>query len=606
MTDAVRAPLELWGGLECSIVRVGDEYRDQFLDIGHYDRPEDLDAIAALGIRTIRYPVLWEKVSPTNPDTADFRWHDERLKRLSQLGMEPIVGLVHHGSGPRYTDLLDPAFPELLARHAARVAERYPHLRQFTPINEPLTTARFSALYGFWYPHKADTASFFRALVNQCRATRLAMKAIRAVIPDARLVQTEDMGKIFSTPLLKYQADYENERRWLSLDLLFGRVVEGHPLYRHFLDNGIAQWELEELSASPVPPDVVGINYYLTSERFLEHRAHRQPHGHALGGNGRHRYADLEAVRVHLPPEETGIEARLREVWQRYRTTIAVTEAHLGCTRDEQLRWLADIWQAASRVRAEGVDLCAVTMWSMFGSADWNSLMQRRAGHYEPGAFAIGGEGVRATALALAAQSISRHGGFDHPVLDGTGWWRRDDRYHKPRTLRARSSSTRERRLLVCAPPAETLAALQGVLRMRGLAAASIAPLQPMAVQGLVDGHMLTRRGIWAIILLSTPDGDPLVETVKRIARQHERPLLVFGFPARADTANGASYRASCTLYPCPPNDREADAGGPGEIMLPQCEETLHPHGQTGFLHAGLDLLLDRGFPAFRPAPDVC
>jgi dTDP-4-dehydrorhamnose reductase len=43
------------------------------------------------------------------------------------------------------------------------VAARYPWLRDYTPVNEPLTTARFSGLYGVWYPHHRNTHSFVRA-----------------------------------------------------------------------------------------------------------------------------------------------------------------------------------------------------------------------------------------------------------------------------------------------------------------------------------------------------------------------------------------------------------------------------------------------------------
>src|SRR3546814_11151054 len=64
--------------------------------------------------------------------------------------------LLHHGSGPGYTSLIDPDFPAKFAAFAARAAERYPWIESWTPINEPLTTARFSALYGHWYPHRKE------------------------------------------------------------------------------------------------------------------------------------------------------------------------------------------------------------------------------------------------------------------------------------------------------------------------------------------------------------------------------------------------------------------------------------------------------------------
>jgi dTDP-4-dehydrorhamnose reductase len=146
--ETTTPPLELWGGVECTVVRLGDEYRDQLVETGHAMRLADLDAIAELGIKTVRYPIVWERVAAERPDELDFAWHDERLRKLRDLGVRVIGGLVHHGSGPRYTSLLDPDFPAKLGEYAARVAERYPWIDMWTPVNEPLTTARFACLYG--------------------------------------------------------------------------------------------------------------------------------------------------------------------------------------------------------------------------------------------------------------------------------------------------------------------------------------------------------------------------------------------------------------------------------------------------------------------------
>ena len=195
-----RPPLELWGGIECTVARVGDGYLDQIRRSGHEGRPEDLDLIAGLGLRAIRYPVLWERVAPHGLEAADWSWTDERLGRLRELGIRPIVGLVHHGSGPRSTSLVDPSFAEGLAAFARAVAERYPWVEDYTPVNEPLTTARFSGLYGHWYPHGRDDSTFARAMLTECRAVVLAMRAIREVNPAARLVQTEDLGKVVQHP----------------------------------------------------------------------------------------------------------------------------------------------------------------------------------------------------------------------------------------------------------------------------------------------------------------------------------------------------------------------------------------------------------------------
>jgi len=419
-------PLELWGGVECTVNRVHDAYFDQVRRSGHDARPDDLERFARLGVTALRYPVLWERLAPHRIDDIDWRWSDDRLARIRALGMRPIAGLLHHGSGPAYTSLVDERFPDLFAQYARAVAERYPWVTDWTPINEPLTTARFSTLYAYWYPHVCDDRAFVRALLLQLRATVLAMRAIRAVNPAARLVQTEDLGRPSGTWRLRRQVRYERHRRWLTWDLLAGRVDQNHPLYAFFRDAGASDADLAFFVDEPCRPDVVGINYYLTSDRWLDDRIEHYP-AWSLGGNGRIAYADVEAVRAR-PRGVAGHETLLASAWTRYHVPVALTEVHLGCTRDEQMRWFVEAWHAAGRVRARGGDVCGVTAWALLGSYDWNTLVTCDAGYYEPGLFDTRSAVPRQTALARVAGDLAAGRQPDHPVLQGDGWWRRADR----------------------------------------------------------------------------------------------------------------------------------------------------------------------------------
>ena len=465
-------PLEVWGGIECTIARIGDEFRNQLAETGHTSRLDDLDVIAAVGIKTLRYPILWEMIAPDHPNCLDWSWPDPRMERMRQRGITPIVGLVHHGSGPRYTNLLDSAFPALLAQHAERVAHRYPWIELFTPVNEPLTTARFSGLYGHWYPHHKDVDAMLRMLVIQCRAIALSMQAIRRVTPSAKLVQTEDLGKVFSTPELQKQADYENERRWLSLDLLSGRITRDHPWYRQFLKAGVSEHDLAYFVEEPCTPDIIGINHYLTSERYLDQRLHRFPE-FGYSDDVPPRYADVQAVRVDLPPGLTGPLLRLREAWERYRLPMAVTEAHHGGPREEQLRWLKEVWDAAQTLRDEGVDLRAVTVWSILGCIDWNTLLLQKSGFYESGLFDVRSDPLRPTALAVATASLAQTGRFDHPVLDQQGWWHREHRFLHDVDTESRSRSSQRnvsrRRLLITGGTGTLGCAFSRICQIRGL-----------------------------------------------------------------------------------------------------------------------------------------
>lgn len=417
--------LELWGGHECTVNRVGDRWRDQSRLSGHDERPEDLDRFAELGLKALRYPVLWERIERA-PGRCDWSWADVRLERMRSLGLRPIVGLIHHGSGPAWTDLLDTGFAPGLARHAARAAERYPWVRDWTPVNEPLTTARFSALYGHWHPHLRDERAFWLALLNQIDAVRLSMRAIRQVRPDARLVQTEDFGHTWATAPCAVQARYENERRLMTWDLLSGRVTPGHPLWLRLEGLGLGA-RLDAIAEDPCPPQLLGVNHYVTSDRFLDHRLERYP-PQVHGGNGEIAYADIEAVRV-LSDRACGWDRSLRTLWERYGLPIAVTECHLGCTPEQQRLWLAACWNAALRARADGVPVEAVTVWALLGSYDWDSLLTRSAGRYEAGAFDVSGGVPLRTSLG---DLIANLGAGGPAPVEGGGWWEMEQRLLYP------------------------------------------------------------------------------------------------------------------------------------------------------------------------------
>ncbi len=418
--------MEVWTGIECTINRVNDVYNDQCKMLGHWLREEDIERIHSLGIKKVRYPVLWEHVAPQSLDHCDFSKIDPKLSQLREHGLDPIVGLIHHGSGPTYTSLLDPEFPEKLARYARIVAERYPWINLYTPVNEPLTTARFSGLYGEWYPHHRSLKSFFAMLMQQVKGTILSMREIRKVNPGARLLTTEDLGKTLSTSKLRYQADYENERRWLSLDLLMGRVNSDHYFHKHLLKNGVSQEDLHWLLENALRPDLIGLNHYLLSTRFLDHRLDIYPK-HTHGGNGVDRYADVGAVdtgqSAPVPPKEL-----FREAWKRFQTPMAISEVFTGGGREAQLRWVKEIYENALELREEGVDIRAITPWSALGNYDWTSLCTRCDGHYEAGAFDIRARGLRPTALAEVIRNMAAGESFTHPLLDRAGYWHEPQR----------------------------------------------------------------------------------------------------------------------------------------------------------------------------------
>jgi dTDP-4-dehydrorhamnose reductase len=201
-------------------------------------------------------------------------------------------------------------------------------------------------------------------------------------------------------------------------------------MWGYLQDCGISEAELEGFLQNTCPPDIIGINHYLTSERFLDENLDNYP-SWTHGGNGRDKYADVEAVRV-CAEGLAGARTLLKETWERYNLPLAVTEAHISCTREEQLRWLYEVWNAAQELQNEGVDIRAVTAWALLGSYDWNSLVTKSHGYYESGVFDLRSPHPRPTAIAKMVQDLANGHKPDHALLETPGWWHRQERLLYP------------------------------------------------------------------------------------------------------------------------------------------------------------------------------
>jgi dTDP-4-dehydrorhamnose reductase len=411
----VSAGLEIWASPEATVARVGvADVRDQLEETGHAERDDDIARLASLGISATRYPVLWERCAPEAGRAPDFRWATRRLEALQTAGVEPIVTLLHHGSGPSYTDLLDPDFPQKLAAYACAVAAAFPWVRRWTPVNEPLTTARFSTLYGHWYPNSYDDhAAFGRALAHEALGTLLTMQAIRAHVPGAELVVTEDLQTFTALdddPNVAAAVAHQRERSFLSLDLLLGRVVPGHALYPYLTGTcGVAAGLLERIARNATPPSLIGWNYYPYSERVFRARD---------GG-----VEDLP--RVTVAPGSLSAAPALRAAHARFGLPFGLSEVHVNASERGRMRWLAQRHAELVRLGAEGLPVRACGVWAAFGMIDWNSLLTRREGHREDGVFSFAspGERPRETALADAVRALSAGGSFAVP--EESGWWER-------------------------------------------------------------------------------------------------------------------------------------------------------------------------------------
>ncbi|HEY0394736.1 MAG TPA: family 1 glycosylhydrolase [Candidatus Elarobacter sp.] len=406
---------EIWASPEPTVARIDRlRVRDQLRESGHETRESDVDLLADLGVRATRYPVLWEKVAPHDPHVRDYGWATRRLSALAERGVEPIVTLLHHGSGPAYTDLVDPAFPKLFAEYAAATARRFPWIKRWTPINEPLTTARFSTLYAAWYPNRFfDHGAFGRAILNESLAIAAAQERIRDLIPDATFLLTEDLQSFTAADegVAEY-VEHKRERMFLSCELLQGRIVDGHPMHAYLVERcGISPAELARLARRPQPPDVMGWNYYPNSERWLE-----------SDGAGGHRNLGV----VDLAPERMDMRPLLRAAHERLRMPFALSEVHVIGSERERARWMLQRFADALDAQADGVPIVGFGAWAAFGMVDWCSLMCREEQIVEDGVYTWAGRNGRPqpTLVTHVLRELAA-GRIPHAPPE-PAWWERD------------------------------------------------------------------------------------------------------------------------------------------------------------------------------------
>jgi len=177
--------------------------------------------------------------------------------------------------------------------------------------------------------------------------------------------------------------------------------------------------------------------------------------------------------------------------------------------------------EAAQDLRDEGADIRAVTVWSLFGTVDWNSLLTRRDGVYEPGPFDVRGPEPRKTALANAAEALAKTGAYDHPVLDRAGWWKRDIRFYRPPV--SASSACRlvgsPRRLLITGATGTLGRAMSRVAEHRGL---------DHVLVNRQDMDIADPRSIKAALACHKPWAVVNTAGYVRVAQAEEEPELCF------------------------------------------------------------------------------
>ena len=326
----------------------------------HYSRwREDFELLDELGIRHLRFgPPLY--ATHRGPGLYDWSFADETLHALKRQGITVIADLCHFGVPDWIGDFQNPDWPGHFADYCAEFARRYPWIVFYTPVNEIFVAATFSAQYGWWNECLKSDRAFVNALRNLCMANMKAMHAILEVQQDAIFVHSESSEYFHADePSCLAEADFLNEKRFLSLDLTYGHPLNA-TMFVYLIENGFPREDLQWLLKNHLKSHcIMGNDYYVTNEHLV------QADGNTTGSG-----------------EIFGYYVITEQYFDRYRLPVMHTETNYH--DPDAVPWLKKEWANMHRLKQDGVPVVGFTWYSLIDQVDWDTQLRERNGRVNP------------------------------------------------------------------------------------------------------------------------------------------------------------------------------------------------------------------------------
>ena len=391
----------------------------------HYHRwPEDIGLMERLGVDAYRFSIAWPRVVPGADgavNAAGLDFYDRLTDALLAAGITPFPTLYHwdlpqvlqdRGGWPERETA------ERFAAYAGVVAERLgDRVQDWCTLNEPLCSAWIGHLEGRMAPGLTDLTAAVRASYHLHLGHGLAVQAIRAAAPDARVGIVNNLSPCepaTGSPedqAAAVRADGHNNRWWL--DPIHGRGYPQDMLEVYGLDLPERPGDLATIAA---PLDWLGLNYYFRTVVAAD-PAGPAPYVRQVDPPGaRHTGMDWE---IH--PD--GLETLLLRLTEEYGARrILVTEngaAYPDVVRadgtvddPERARFLEQHLAACARAVRKGAPVAGYFAWSLLDNFEWAYGYDKRFGlvhvDYPTQRRTIKGSGHRYTDLIRAHRARAR------------------------------------------------------------------------------------------------------------------------------------------------------------------------------------------------------
>jgi beta-glucosidase len=391
----------------------------------HYHRwREDIGLMERLGVDAYRFSIAWPRVVPGTDGTvnkAGLDFYDRLTDALLAVGITPFPTLYHwdlpqvlqdRGGWPERETA------ERLAAYAGVVAERLgDRIQNWCTLNEPLCSSWIGHLEGRMAPGLTDLTAAVRASYHLHLGHGLAVQAIRAAVPDARigivnnLSPCEPASPTEADMAAAVRADGHNNRWWL--DPIHGRGYPQDMVELYGVDLPERPGDLATIAA---PLDWLGVNYYFRTVVADDPtgpapyaREVRLPGVHRTGMDWEVHPDGLETVLLRLTEEYGARRILVTENGAAYPDVVRAD----GTVDDpERTRFLEEHLAACARAVRRGAPVAGYFAWSLLDNFEWAYGYDKRFGlihvDYATQRRTIKGSGHRYTDLIRAHRARER------------------------------------------------------------------------------------------------------------------------------------------------------------------------------------------------------
>ncbi|WP_280693781.1 MULTISPECIES: GH1 family beta-glucosidase [unclassified Kitasatospora] len=359
----------------------------------HYHRwPEDLRLAGQLGLAAYRFSIAWPRVVPQadgRVNQAGLAFYDRLTDALLEAGLTPFPTLYHWDLPQAQQDRggwPERATAERFAEYAAVVAERLgDRITDWATLNEPLCSAWIGHLDGAMAPGLRDLTAAVRASYHLHLGHGLAVQALRAAVPGARIGIVNNLSPILPASdsaadrTAARRADGHVNRWWL--DPIHGRGYPKDMVDLYGVDLPIHPGDLELIAA---PLDWLGLNYYFR-QHVTADPSGPAPYTRQVPGPNPERTAmgwevhapGLEELLLRLTEEYGARRIYVTENGSAYPDTVTAD----GSIHDAQrARYLEQHLAACASAVAKGAPLAGYFAWSLLDNFEWAYGYEKRFG----------------------------------------------------------------------------------------------------------------------------------------------------------------------------------------------------------------------------------